>query len=73
MVEQNPTEVFSSPGAANAEKGFVVLDGPDGIAITLTPEAAIGTGESLIKAGKAARGQANSVVPHMPDDGQEIG
>lgn len=50
----------SKPGIANAEDGFVVLDGPDGVAITLTPEAAKITGESLIAASKTALEQVHS-------------
>jgi len=34
-----------------------MLDGPDGIAITLTPDAAQGTGEALIHAAQMARRQ----------------
>ncbi len=44
-------------GEANAEEGHVVLDGPDGVAITLTPEAAEGTARNLIAAARAARQQ----------------
>jgi hypothetical protein len=47
----------TKPGIANAEEGYVFLDGPDGIAITLTAEAAIATGENLIAAAKIALSQ----------------
>ena len=46
-------------GRAVAEQGVVLLEGPDGIAISLTPEAAQDTGESLIAAAEAARRQPN--------------
>lgn len=46
------------PGIANAEKGLVILDGPAGVAVTLTPEAAMGTGESLIAAAAVALTQS---------------
>lgn len=46
-----PLEV---PGRASAEDGLVILDGPDGVAVTLTPDAARGTGESLISAAEVA-------------------
>lgn len=45
---------YDEPGVASVEEGHVLLDGPNGIAITLTPEAAIATGESLAKAGREA-------------------
>lgn len=48
----------TSPGIASAEKGLVILDGPAGIAVTLTPEAAVGTGESLIAAAAVALTQS---------------
>ncbi|WP_432769857.1 MAG: hypothetical protein HEQ22_03680 [Sphingopyxis sp.] len=45
------------PGVATAEGGFVILDGPDGVATTMTPEAAAGTGQSLIDAAVVAQRQ----------------
>jgi hypothetical protein len=48
---------FSEGGSAVAEDGIVLLDGPDGIAISLTPDAAEQTGTSLIAAARAARKQ----------------
>ncbi len=44
-------------GIATAEEGLVMLDGPDGIAVTMTAEAADGTGRSLIDAAGDALGQ----------------
>ena len=46
-----------SVGKASAEAGVVLLDGPDGVAITTTPEAAKATGENLILAAGVARKQ----------------
>ena len=43
-------------GVATAEAGTVMLDGPDGVAVSMTPEAAEGTGQSLL----AAAGKATS-------------
>jgi hypothetical protein len=40
-------------GTASAEDGLVVLDGP-GIAVTMTPEAALLTGQSLLAAAAIA-------------------
>lgn len=50
VVPQPQTE----PGIASAEGGLVVLDGPNGIAVTLTPDAAIQTGQNLILAAEIA-------------------
>lgn len=55
-----PKNLESKAGTADAEDGFVVLDGPDGVAITLTPEAANIMGESLIAASKVAIEQVRS-------------
>lgn len=58
-MDDNPaTQPFSDAGVATVEDGHVVLDGPDGIAITLTAEAAVATGRSLVDAGEAALRQA---------------
>lgn len=51
--------VHSKAGEAVAENGLVMLDGPDGIAITLTHHAAYATGQSLIKAASEARSQSD--------------
>lgn len=57
MSDHPLTKPLADPGEASAEDGHVVLDGPDGVAITLTAEAAVITGERLIEAGKRAREQ----------------
>lgn len=61
MSDTITTQPFVSPGVASAEEGHVVLDGPDGIAITLTIEAARQTGESLIAAANAAAQQKSDL------------
>ncbi len=45
------------PGVATAEEGIVLLDGPNGAAIAMTPDAATITGYSLIAAAEEARRQ----------------
>jgi hypothetical protein len=52
-VPQPETE----PGVASAEERPVILDGPDGTAVTMTPSAAVGTGESLLFAAANAERQ----------------
>ncbi|WP_298092661.1 hypothetical protein [uncultured Sphingomonas sp.] len=44
-------------GRASAEHGVVMLDGPDGVAVAMTPAAARETGRSLIAAADVADGQ----------------
>lgn len=49
--------IYAESGKAVAEDGLVLLDGPDGIAISLTPDAAELTGQELIRAADEARQQ----------------
>lgn len=54
MFHDEPTEPCRAPGQATAEAGHVLLDGPHGVAVTMTPEAAMLTGQRLIAAGEEA-------------------
>ena len=47
----------TQPGIATAEGELVFLDGPDGVATTMTRHAAAGTGQSLIAAATTEREQ----------------
>ena len=48
-----------------AEDGEVILDGPDGVDIKITPEAADQTADNLIKGAAKAAGQRRlSKLPH---------
>lgn len=47
----------TEPGVATAEKGLVFLDGPHGVAATMTADAAAGTGQSLLDAAVLAKRQ----------------
>ena len=57
MHEITPNAAEAKPGTASAESGVVILDGPDGVAVTLTVEAAEATGRSLIAAAEQAAAQ----------------
>lgn len=55
MNEPQPSRpVLTEGGVASVEDGHVLLDGPDGVAITLSPEAALATAESLRRAAEQA-------------------
>lgn len=56
-TDSSGREPVDVPGEASAEDGQVVLDGPDGVAVTLTPDAADGTATSLAAAATEARQQ----------------
>lgn len=53
-------EPFDQPGEASVEQGLVLLDGPDGVAFAMTPEAAEATGQRLVDAAAAARDEASA-------------
>jgi hypothetical protein len=53
----NTPQPHAEPGIASAEDGLMVLDGPNGIAITMTANAAHKTGSNLISAADRAEKQ----------------
>jgi len=56
-----PPQVHGDAGIATAEEGIVMLDGPNGVAVAMTPAAARRTGEGLVAAARQAEAQiANS-------------
>jgi len=62
----NPSHIsqpLTEPGIATAEEGLVVLDGPDGVAVTMTREAAVRTGKSLIAAAERPGGRKQGPSP----------
>lgn len=54
MSESQPSEPFDEAGEVSVEDGVVLVDGPDGVAISLTPTAARTFGERLIAAADQA-------------------
>jgi hypothetical protein len=51
----------------SAEDGEVILDGPDGVDVRLTPEAAEETSENLLEGAAMAAGQRKlEDLPHKP-------
>ncbi len=54
---KEPFQPSDDAGAASAEEGVVILDGPFSVAVTFTPEAALRTSENLRLAAKLAREQ----------------
>lgn len=63
----NPPQPRSDAGIASAEDGLVVLDGPNGVAVTMTAKAAAQTGRNLIDAALIADRQI------MDKDGPSVG
>ena len=48
------------PSEVIAEQGDVIVEGPNGVAVTLTPEAAEETGRRMVRAAAEARRQRGS-------------
>ncbi|HEY4029900.1 MAG TPA: hypothetical protein VGM25_06115 [Caulobacteraceae bacterium] len=59
------TDAFDTPTETDAVDGEVVLRGPDGVALSMTPEAAEETGRRLLQAAAAARRQRDGPGPHF--------
>jgi hypothetical protein len=53
-----PVASYPEASEVNAEEGKVIVEGPDGVAVTLTPDAAEETARRLISAAADARRQA---------------
>ena len=51
---RTPQAPQTKPGSVSMEHGPVMLDGPDGVAVAMTPEAALETGRRLIAAAEQA-------------------
>lgn len=48
----------------SVEDGEIVLDGPDGVGLSMTPEAAEETGRRLMEAASRARGERDGRTKH---------
>lgn len=59
MSERKAIEPCREPGKASVEDGIVLLDGPDGVAVSMTADAALRTAESLRRAAEEAGATAS--------------
>lgn len=48
---------YSDPSTVSARQGEVIVDGPDGVAVAMTPDAAAETSDRLLHASTQAMGQ----------------
>jgi hypothetical protein len=59
-------KVYDEATDVTAEDGEVILDGPDGVDVKVTPEAAEQTADNLIKGAATAAGQRRlKNLPHQ--------
>lgn len=54
MSDEKP---YDEPSKVEADGGVVTVDGPDGVDVALTPDAAIETSDRLLEKAQEARGQ----------------
>lgn len=50
-------KLHDEPSTVTADHGQVLVDGPDGVAVSLTPDAAVETSDRLLDAATEAQGQ----------------
>ena len=53
----NHRKTHDEPSEVVAHEGEVLVDGPDAVAVSLTPEAALETSNRLLVSGLTAKGQ----------------
>ena len=59
--------VYDKPSEVEANDGVIEVDGPDAVAVAMTPEAAEETSERLTNEAVKARGQRRlGRLPHQP-------
>lgn len=62
-------KTYAEPSQVTAKKGDVQVEGPDGVDVSLTPEAAFETSERLLTGAMKAEGQRHlKGLPHQPED-----
>ena len=67
MSENSKT--FTEASEVKAKDGQVLVDGPDAVEVSLTPEAALETSERLLHGAMKAEGQRHlKGLPHQLDD-----
>ena len=63
-----PLKPCDVAGKASVEDGVVLLDGPDGVAVTMTADAAEGTADSLREAAAQVRKDRESAARKTRDE-----
>lgn len=59
---------YDTPSQVEAEDGVVFVDGPDGVAVTMTPDAAADTSDRLLHAAVQAQGQQVEMKRRRDED-----
>ena len=58
-AKRDPGSAYPTASIVSAEEGIVFVDGPDGVAVAFTPDAADETGRRLMDAAVQARDGAS--------------
>lgn len=68
------SKIYEDASKVTAEDGSVLLDGPDGVAVAVTPEAALETADRLTDKAAEANGQQveRDWVERQRREGREI-
>jgi hypothetical protein len=66
-----PLKPYDQPSDVAAEEGEVIVDGPDGVAVSLTPEAAVETSHRMLEAGMTAEGQRREARSKPSEGGSD--
>jgi hypothetical protein len=53
-------KIHDTPSEVDADEGQVLINGPNGVAVSMTPEAALETSERLVNGAIKAKGQIAS-------------
>lgn len=59
-------KIYDTPSDVTADTGEVQVDGPDGVAVSLTPDAAAETSHRLLEGAAEAQGQ--QVLAHRDEE-----
>ena len=65
-MSQRP--VYDEASEVNTEPGEVLVDGPDGLAVSMTPEAAEETSQRLLDGAASAAGKRRLKERGVPDE-----
>lgn len=57
-----PIAAHGQPSDVIAEEGNIIIEGPDGVAVTMSPDAAEETARRLLRAVSEVRGENDNLV-----------
>lgn len=61
------SEIHNAPSEVASEGGAVIVDGPDGVAVTMTPDGAAETSHRLLECAATAAAKAHTASADQAD------